>query len=217
MSDAAETASVTPAADEPESPAASTGSFWSQPRSAPIATGWVLLVTGALGMAAAIALLLDRIQLLIDPSFVPACSINPIISCGSVMVTEQGKFFGFPNPMLGLPAFAVILVTAVLTLGRVRLPRWYWLGQAIVTFLGQIFVGYLIFQSLYRIHALCPYCMVVWTIVPIIFLLSMSRVLPDGHRGRSMREWLWMLLPLYYVVVISMITVEFWDYWKTLI
>ncbi|ALG85685.1 vitamin K epoxide reductase family protein [Gordonia phthalatica] len=211
--DAADTTQVT---DQADSPAEPTGDFWTQPRSTPMLAGWVLLVTGVLGMAAAIALLLDRIQLLIDPSFVPACSINPIISCGSVMVTEQGKFFGFPNPMLGLPAFAVILVTAVLTLGRVRLPRWYWLGQAIVTFLGQIFVGYLIFQSLYRIHALCPYCMVVWTIVPIIFILSLSRVLPDGDRGRSMREWLWMLLPVYYVVVVAMIAIEFWDYWSTL-
>ena len=212
--DAVDTTQVNHEADSPAEP---TGNFWTQPRRSPMLTGGVLLVTGVLGMAAAIALLLDRIQLLIDPSFVPACSINPIISCGSVMVTDQGKFFGFPNPMLGLPAFAVILVTAVLTIGRVPLPRWYWLGQAIVTFLGQIFVGYLIFQSLYRIHALCPYCMVVWTIVPIILIASLSRVLPDGDRGRSLREWLWMLLPVYYVVVIAMIAIQFWDYWSTLI
>ncbi|NLG48099.1 vitamin K epoxide reductase family protein [Gordonia sp. (in: high G+C Gram-positive bacteria)] len=202
--------------DESTSAPEPTGNFWTEPRATSAGAGWVLLVTGILGMAAAIALLLDRIQILIDPTFKPACSINPIISCGSVMVTDQGKFFGFPNPMLGLPAFAVILVTAVLVLGRVKLPRWYWLGQAAGAFLGQIFVGYLIFQSLYRIHALCPYCMVVWSVVPIILLLSISRVLPDGGRGRSMRETLWLALPLYYVVVIAMITVQFWDYWKTL-
>ncbi|WP_233500166.1 vitamin K epoxide reductase family protein [Gordonia sp. YC-JH1] len=183
----------------------------------PVVAAWVLLVCGVLGMAAAVALTLDRIQLLIDPSFTPACSINPIISCGSVMVTDQGKFFGFPNPLLGLPAFAVILVTAVLSIARVRLPRWYWAGQAVVSALGQVFVGYLIFQSLYRIHALCPYCMVVWTLMPVVLILSISRVLPDSRGGRSAREWLWIALPVYYVVVIAMITVQFWDYWRTLI
>ncbi|EGD53394.1 vitamin K epoxide reductase family protein [Gordonia neofelifaecis] len=192
------------------------GNFWLQRRPISVAASWTLLVCGVLGMAAAIALTLDRIQLLIDPTFTPACSINPIISCGSVMVTDQGKFFGFPNPLLGLPAFAVILVTAVLSIGRVRLPRWYWVGQAIGALLGQIFVGYLIFQSIYRIHALCPYCMVVWTIIPIVLILSLSRALPDSGLGRSIREWLWILLPVYYVVVILMGTVQFWDYWKTL-
>ncbi|GAA2371579.1 MULTISPECIES: vitamin K epoxide reductase family protein [Gordonia] len=207
---------VVTASDVETAPPAPRG-FWRERRPVPVVAAWVLLVCGVLGMAAAVALTLDRIQLLIDPSFTPACSINPIISCGSVMVTDQGKFFGFPNPLLGLPAFAVILVTAVLSIARVRLPRWYWAGQAVVSALGQVFVGYLIFQSLYRIHALCPYCMVVWTLMPVVLILSISRVLPDSRGGRSAREWLWIALPVYYVVVIAMITVQFWDYWRTLI
>ncbi|MGB3696390.1 MAG: vitamin K epoxide reductase family protein [Gordonia sp. (in: high G+C Gram-positive bacteria)] len=201
--------------DRPDA-AADSGGFWTRPRPVPVTAAWVLLICGVLGMAAAVALTLDRIQLLIDPSFVPACSINPIISCGSVMVTEQGRFFGFPNPLLGLPAFAVVLVTAVLSIGRVKLPRWYWAAQAAVTAAGMVLVGYLIFQSIYRIHALCPYCMVVWTVTPIVLVLSLSRALPDSDRGRSMRETLWIALPLYYVVVIAMGTVQFWDYWSTL-
>lgn len=192
------------------------GNYWTRLRATPALSAWVLLAVGILGLASAIALTLDRIQLLIDPSFIPACSINPIISCGSVMVTEQGKFFGFPNPLLGLPAFTIIIVTAILAIGRVKLPRWWWAAQAAATAAGMVFVGYLIFQSMYRIHALCPYCMVVWTITPIILVLSLSRTLPDSERGRSIRETIWLILPLYYVVVIAMGTIKFWDYWSTL-
>ncbi|WP_026917266.1 vitamin K epoxide reductase family protein [Gordonia shandongensis] len=200
----------------PESGPAGAG-FFSALRPTSVPTAWVLLICGIAGMAASVALTIDRIEILKDPSYRPACSINPIISCGSVMVTEQGAFLGFPNPLLGLPAFAVVIVTAVFSVARFELPRWYWTGQAVVAALGQVFVGYLIVQSLYRIHALCPYCMVVWTLMPVVLILSISRALPDSARGRSIREWLWVALPLYYVIVIAMITLEFWSYWKTLL
>ncbi|WP_132992079.1 vitamin K epoxide reductase family protein [Gordonia zhaorongruii] len=178
--------------------------------------GWALLVAGILGLIASAMLTIERIELLIDPEASLSCNFNPIISCGSVMVTEQGRFFGFPNPILGLPAFALVITTAVLTIGRVRLPRWYWIGLTLGTALGWVFVHYLIFQSIYRIGALCPYCMVVWTITPLILVLALSRSLPDSKLGRSLREWTGVLLPVWYAIVILLIGVKFWDYWSTL-
>ncbi|GAA4680724.1 vitamin K epoxide reductase family protein [Gordonia humi] len=192
------------------------GSVWTEPRGLRPVAAWVLLVAGVLGLAAAGALTIERIELLINPSASLSCNFNPIISCGNVMTTEQAKFFGFPNPILGLPAFAVIIVTAILSIGRVKLPRWYWVGQSIGTALGWVFVHYLIFQSMFRIGALCPYCMVVWTITPVILVLSVSRALPDSALGRSVREWMWVLLPVWYVAVIVTGGVKFWDYWQTL-
>ncbi|MFT3661276.1 MAG: vitamin K epoxide reductase family protein [Gordonia sp. (in: high G+C Gram-positive bacteria)] len=181
-----------------------------------VASAWVMLVGGVLGMAASVALTIERIDLLIDPAYSPSCNFSPILSCGSVMVTDQARFFGFPNPLLGLPAFAVILVTAVLSVGRVPLPRWYWIGQTLGLTLGFVFVNYLAFQSIYRIGALCPYCMVVWTVTPILLVLSVSRALDDGPRSRTLRDIGWVLLALWYAIVIFAATERFWDYWVTL-
>ena len=192
------------------------GNALTELRSTSPVAAWVLLVAGVLGLIAAAMLTIERIELLINPDAALSCNFNPIISCGSVMVTEQGRFFGFPNPILGLPAFAVVIVTAVLAIGRVRLPRWYWIGLSIGTALGWVFVHYLIFQSIYRIGALCPYCMVVWAIVPLILVLSVSRALPDNRLGRSIREWMGVLLPVWYIAVIVAAGVKFWDYWQTL-
>jgi len=64
------------------------------------ALGWILAVCGAVGAAAAFVLIVEKIELLRDSSYVPTCSINPILSCGSVMTTEQAAVFGFPNPLL---------------------------------------------------------------------------------------------------------------------
>lgn len=198
-------------AGQPEEP-------WSLTQLAQVrrSSAWVLLVTAILGFVASADLTIERIQLLIDPSYRPSCSINPVLSCGSVMITEQARFFGFPNPLIGIAAFAVVLTTAVLVVGRVRLPRWYWIGLSLGSLLGWIFVHYLIFQSMYRIGALCPYCMVVWTVMPIITVLSISQSLGSGRVSKSIREWLWTLLPVWYAIVIVAGLVEFWYYWRTL-
>lgn len=182
-----------------------------------IASSVVMLICGILGMAASAALSLERIELLKDPTYSASCNFSPVLSCGSVMTTDQAAFLGFPNPLLGLPAFAVILVTAVLSLGRTQLPRWYWIGQTLVTAVGFVFVNYLAFQSIYRIGALCPYCMVVWTVTPIILVLSFSRALGDGPVGRTLRDASWIVLAAWYLIVIIAAGERFWYYWRTLL
>ncbi|GAA3724133.1 vitamin K epoxide reductase family protein [Gordonia hankookensis] len=177
----------------------------------------VLLVAGALGLLAAFTLSVERYKLFLDPSYRPSCSLNPVLSCGSVMVTDQAAFFGFPNPYIGIAAFAVVVVIGVQSVARIDLPRWFWAGLALGSAAGVVFIHYLIFQSLYRIHALCPYCMVVWVITPIILILAIGRSLGDAPWARFIRSWLWPLLIVWYAIVIVAIGVEFWDYWSTLI
>lgn len=177
---------------------------------------WVLLIAGILGLVASGALTIERIKLLQDSSYIPSCSINPILSCGSVMTEPQAAFFGFPNPLIGIGAFSVIVVTGVLAAAGIRLPWWYWLGQTIASAAGLVFVFYLIYSSLYSIHALCPYCMVVWAVMPIILVLSAGRLLDHSVGGRAVRGWLWTLTPVLYIAVIVAIGVEFWYYWRTL-
>ncbi|MFC4565186.1 vitamin K epoxide reductase family protein [Nocardiopsis mangrovi] len=45
---------------------------------------WVLTLGGAIGLAAAAALLVEKIRVLQDPGHVPSCSINPVLSCGTL-------------------------------------------------------------------------------------------------------------------------------------
>lgn len=215
-------AASTPAAPDPEAEhtgavdTAERSSGWFGPAPASLSVGLAVLICGALGLLSSITLTLERFHLFTDPNYRPSCSINPIISCGSVMVTKQGALFGFPNPIIGVAAFPVIVVTGVLVTARISLPRWYWLSQALATLLGFVFINWLAFECIYRIHALCPYCMVVWTITPLIVVLSLGRVLDTSRIAREIRGWLWVLLPVWYVAVIVAIGVEFWDYWKTL-
>jgi uncharacterized membrane protein len=172
------------------------------------------------GLAAAFTLTVEKIEILINPAYVPSCSINPVLSCGSVMVTHQASAFGFPNPLIGIVSFTVVVVTGVLAVAKVRLPHWYWVGLAVGTLLGTVFVHWLIFQSLYRIGALCPYCMVVWSIMIPLLVVSSSialRPLAGNAVARTLYQWRWSLVALWFTALILLILVRFWDYWSTLL
>jgi len=180
---------------------------------------WVL-IAGVLGLTAALTLTIEKIEILINPNYVPSCSINPVLSCGSVMITKQASAFGFPNPLIGIVAFTVVVVTGVLAVAKVRLPRWYWAGLAVGTLLGVAFIHWLIFQSLYRIGALCPYCMVVWAVtIPLLVVVASIALQPrlEHGVGRFVYQWRWSLVTLWFTALILMILVRFWNYWSTLI
>jgi uncharacterized membrane protein len=189
--------------------------------SAPIA--WWVLIAGVIGLAASMALTVEKFKILLDPHYVPSCNVNPIVSCGSVMTTPQASLLGFPNPLLGVIGFTVVVVTGVLAVAKIPLPQWYWIGLAVGTLIGAVLVHWLIFQSLYRIGALCPYCMVVWAVtIPLLVVLVsivFRPVLDRGHSAvaRVLYQWRWSIVTLWFTAVFLMIMVRFWDYWSTLV
>jgi uncharacterized membrane protein len=180
---------------------------------------WVL-IAGAVGLTAAITLTIEKIKLLENPAYVPSCSINPVLSCGSVMVTPQAAEFGFPNSLIGIVAFSVVVVAGVLAVTKVSLPQWFWVGLAVGTLLGAVFIHWLIYQSLYVIGALCPYCMVVWAVtIPLLVVVSSIALRPLAGNGfaRIVHQWRWSLVALWFTALILLILVRFWNYWSTLI
>ncbi|NUU21924.1 MAG: vitamin K epoxide reductase family protein, partial [Streptomycetaceae bacterium] len=161
-----------------------------------------------------------------DPSYSPSCSINPILSCGSVMKTPQAEVFGFPNPLMGVAGFAVVLTVGVVLLAGARPARWFMLGLQLGATFGVVFVHWLIFQSLYRIGALCPYCMVVWAVtIPVFWYTTLHNltagVIPVPASWRRAIEGVArfhsLVLVAWYLLIVALVGVEFWDYWRTLL
>jgi uncharacterized membrane protein len=184
-------------------------------------SAWYVLIAGVIGLLASSTLLVEKIAMLKDPTFVPSCSINPVLACGSVIGTPQASVFGPPNPLFGIIAFTLVIVTGVLSLARVGLPRWYWVGLTIGTGLGVVFVHWLAFQSMYRIGALCPYCMVVWSVtVPLLTVvaaIAFRPVIESNPVANAVYQWRWPLVVLWFTGLLLLILVRFWDYWSTLV
>jgi uncharacterized membrane protein len=182
-------------------------------------TAWILVVCGLIGLVAAIELIIQKISVLSDPDFVPNCDINPVLSCGSVINTEQASLFGFPNPVLGVIGFTVVIMFGALLFAGVELPRSMWLGLNIGALAGMVFVVWLVIQSLYVIGALCPWCMVVWAITIPIFWQVTTDNLASGRLsfGKSLSEIIvalkWILVAASYLIIMALIFIRWQDFW----
>ena len=149
----------------------------------------------------------------------PNCDINPILSCGSVISTEQASLFGFPNPVLGVIGFTIVIMFGALLFTGVEMPRLMWLGLNFGALAGMVFVIWLVSQSLYVIGALCPWCMVVWAVtIPIFWQVTTDNL--AGNRlslAKGLSEIIvtlkWILIAGSYLIIMALIFVRWQDFW----
>ncbi len=191
-------------ADEREVPTASR----------PLALAWLLLVGGAIGLAASFTLSLEKVKLLQNPDYVPSCNFNPIFNCLNIMKTDQASLFGFPNPFIGLMGFAVVVTIGVVVLAGARLPEWIWAGLQVGATLGFAFVCWLQWQSLYEIGSLCPWCMVVWAVtIPIFWYVTLRNLAvwtPENRVAGFLREWNVLIIALWFIALATLIYFRFY-------
>lgn len=183
---------------------------------------WILTIGGAIGLISSFILTIDEMKILKNPGFQPACNINPIIACGSVMTSGQAHIFGIPNPVIGIAAFAVLTTVGVCLIASAKFKRWFWLTLSSVAFLGTIFVHWLFFETLFRINSLCPYCMVVWIITISTFWYSLLFNLSQGYLKVptrcekvalfAQRHHLDILI-LWFIILAIIILKHFWYYY----
>jgi uncharacterized membrane protein len=197
---------------------------------APALTGrglaWWLLGGGLIGLVAAFVLAVEKYALLADPAYVPTCSLNPVLSCGSVMASPEAEAFGFPNPLLGIAGFSVVAATGAALLAGARLAEWFWGGLQVGVTAAVIFVHWLIVASLYRIGALCPYCLVVWAVtIPLFTAVTLRNLTGSAPRlpgpvntaVAALRALHGVVLTVWFLLIVAAITQRFWLYWSTLL
>jgi uncharacterized membrane protein len=184
---------------------------------------WILVVGGIIGLICSFIIAFDELKIAQNHNFRPNCDLNPIISCGSVMQSAQAHAFGFPNPFLGLMAFPVLITIGVLLLSGVTITkRWVWLGLQVGTIFGLLFVHWLFFETVYRIHALCPYCIVVWIVTITTYWYVKLYNIEAGHikvpkrlqpAATFVRTHHLDILILWFLVIAGLILKHFWYYY----
>jgi uncharacterized membrane protein len=191
----------------------------SEPTGPPSRRGlaWLLVIGGLIGFLASFDLTVEKIKLLADPNYRPTCSINPVLSCGSVMIKPQASIFGFPNSLIGITGFAVVITIGMAVFAGAILRDWYWWGLQVGTSLAIVMLTWLQFQSLYTIGALCPYCMVVWVVtIPIFVYVTTSNmtagVIPVSRGvAREFARYSWAIVAIWLAILVAMIIMRFPD------
>jgi uncharacterized membrane protein len=186
---------------------------------------WTLIITGIIGWIAAFTLTLERLHVASNPSATLSCDLNPFISCKSVMLTEQARLLGFPNPLIGLAAFVFPIAVGAAILAGAKFALWFWRLFATGITMGFLFVVWLWTQSTFVINVLCPYCMIAWAgMIPLFWTVTLF-MLREGVIETPLRfagffdrayekAWAWTLGTA--LVIIAIIILRFWSYWPAL-
>lgn len=179
----------------------------------------LIIAGGIFGIYAAFTIMINKIELLKNPNFVPTCSINPWLDCGTVMKSKWGEMFGFPNALAGMSFYALALWTGVTLWFNDNLNKNY---LRLCTFLAGIgFIGnnILTYISSSIIFSLCPWCLLAHTSTMVVFfslltyLVVTKQMFNDDVRSqrwldRVLAGWsigltiLYMLLVIGYVLTI---------------
>lgn len=186
--------------------------------------GDLLLLAGVIGVAASFELSIEKFRMLENPLYVPPCTISEVLDCGSVMISAQSNAFGFPNPFLGIAGFSVLSATGLILATGGRLARPYWLTLEAGMVFAVAFVHWLMFQTLYRIGALCPYCIAVWVVtIPAFWYVTLYNLQSfdqiPGRRGRFAETLIknhGVILTVWLLLVAALVAERFWSPWNSI-
>lgn len=184
-----------------------------------------MLVGGLIGALASSILTFELIHILENPSYQPVCNLNPIFSCASVTTSDQAHAFGFPNEFLGIAGYVAVATIGAGILAGASYKRWFWRALNIGLVLAVAFVTWLQFQTMYRIGALCLFCMVVWAVTLPMFWYTLLYSLKEGHipSPKKLNKLILFaqrhhgdILLAWFLLLVVLIGKRFWYYWSTL-
>jgi len=129
---------------------------------------WWLSGAALVGMASTLWQIVDKISILKNPEHPLTCNLNSTFNCTNVLNSHQASVFGPPNAAIGLAVFSFFFAFGLAGLTGSKFVRKFALGvQGLALFmLG--FVLWFLFESTYRIHSVCLFCLFIGTATLVI-------------------------------------------------
>jgi len=176
-----------------------------------------LLIASAVGLYAAASLVLDKLsyyeQLAAGKTPNLSCNLNPIVGCSQVINTAQASiFWNLPNPVIGVVAWSALGALAVALLAQRRLPAWFWIGLQAGVLGGIVMVSWLEQQTIFHLNALCPWCMVTWSVmIPTFWVVTTRNVFRwwPTRATRTLQTYVVPIVILHYAVLALIIWLHF--------
>lgn len=176
----------------------------------------IMMIASAVALGASFILSAETLQLARHPEDALGCDVNAVVSCSAVAQSWQAeivKFAGlsYPNAFFGIAAESVFVTIAVIGMARVTVPRWF----ATCTWLGGLaalaYSYWLSTQSLFVIHALCPWCLTLMFSTTIQFIaLSHATVTVQGLPSKGSGKPVPAILAKYYRLNIDLMIDVLW-------
>jgi hypothetical protein len=142
------------------------------------------------------------------------------------MKSPQSHLFGFSNTYIGLIGFPILVTVGMALFAGARFRRWFWLGMQIGLTLGMALAYWLLFESMFRIHALCPWCLSVDVAITVVFWYQTLFNFYNGYlkwpakwqkpalrkTGQFVKRHHADILVFWFLLVVAVILKHFWYY-----
>ncbi|GAA3770399.1 hypothetical protein GCM10022240_23340 [Microbacterium kribbense] len=181
-----------------------------QTHTRPIGLAIWLIIAGVIGWWAAFQLTVEKIAGLVHPGTKAGCDFSILVQCTENLDSWQGSVFGFSNPIIGLACWVAPIVVGAAILAHARFAKWFWVLFWFGFLFAIVFVGWLIYQSIFVINTLCPWCMVTWSVtIPSFFAVTVhllrSGAVPIGAAVRRVADRLMAWVPLMTIVAYAFV------------
>ncbi|MEI7692048.1 MAG: vitamin K epoxide reductase family protein [Actinomycetes bacterium] len=107
----------------------------------------------------------------------PACSTG---GCEVVQTSEWADVYGLPVAVLGLIGYISILGSLLVLRGDAQL-----FVSAALSLVGFLYSGYLTYQELFTIKAICQWCVGSAVILTLLAIVTLWRLLASGGAGAA--------------------------------
>jgi uncharacterized membrane protein len=175
----------------------------------------LLVLSAIFGLIAAFALTIEKINQLSNPGSSAACDYSLLVQCSSNLDSWQGSLFGFPNPLLGIVGWSMVLVVGVAFISGVKFPKFFLQLFNLGLFAALLFVIWLIYVSIFTLGTLCPWCIVTWLATIPAFIIGTLWSFKQGiwgNRligiGKTLLFWSPSIVLLVYVIPAIIAQVE---------
>ncbi|MCX8648403.1 hypothetical protein J3U01_08315 [Bifidobacterium sp. B4107] len=159
---------------------------------------------------ASLVLSAETLQLARHPQGQLSCDINSAVSCSAVAHSPQAELFRLgtlpvPNAFLGLIAESVFLTLAVVGLCRIKMPALLAAGTWLASLAALAYALWLFTQSLFVIHALCPWCLVMTFATSLQFMAFSHATVTQQGLSRKRSGWLQIYYQRHFDLMVDLI------------
>lgn len=124
-------------------------------------THYLILAIGAsVGLLAAFLQTIEKLVLLKNKDAALPCNLNDIFNCSTVLSAPQSSLFGFPNSLICIVIFTLLLTVGVIGLTQSRLSRKLLLAVQGIALFMLLFAIWFLLTSTYVIGAICIFCLI---------------------------------------------------------
>ena len=130
--------------------------------------GLTLVALSAIGILLSVYALYVERKAKADIKYKAVCDISDKMSCSTVFRSDYGKvFFSIPNSAIGIVAYAVLLILAILNFNQ------YIFYLSIIAVLSTVYLAYVLFIKLQNT---CLVCIGTYATNILLFIFSYSAV-----------------------------------------